>query len=61
MAYYNSQPPMAGLSSALAMQGRLGDSTLVHMNPMEVEMLKTMSPDGSLSINPETGLPEAFK
>ena len=61
MAYYNSQPPMAGLSSALAMQGRMGDSTLVHMNPMEVEMLKTMSPDGSLSINPETGLPEAFK
>jgi len=52
---------MAGLSSALAMQGRMGDSTLVHMNPMEVEMLKTMSPDGSLSINPETGLPEAFK
>ena len=61
MDYYRSQPPMAGLSSALAMQGRMGDSTLVHMNPMEVEMLKTMSPDGSLSINPETGLPEAFK
>ena len=61
MAYYNSEPPMGGLSSALAMQGRMGDSTLVHMNPMEVEMLKTMSPDGSLSINPETGLPEAFK
>jgi hypothetical protein len=61
MAYYNSQPPMAGLSAALAMQGRLGDSTLVHMNPMEVEMLKTMSPDGNLSYNPETGLPEAFK
>jgi hypothetical protein len=61
MAYYNSQPPMAGLSAALAMQGRLGDSTLVHMNPMEVEMLRTMSPDGNLSYNPETGLPEAYK
>ncbi|MDB2362158.1 hypothetical protein N9V65_01755 [Flavobacteriales bacterium] len=58
---YTSEPPMSGLSSVLAMQGRLGDSTLVHMNPMEVEMLKTMSPDGRLSINPETGLPEAFK
>ena len=32
MDYYRSQPPMAGLSSALAMQGRMGDSTLVHMN-----------------------------
>jgi hypothetical protein len=31
------------------------------MNPMEVRMLETMSPDGRLSINPETGLPEAFK
>ena len=58
---YTSEPPMSGLSSVLAMQGRLGDSTLVHMNPMEVEMLKTMSPDGNLSYNPETGLPEAFK
>ena len=52
---------MGGLADALAMQGRRGDSTLVHMNPMEVRMLETMSPDGSLSINPETGLPEAFK
>ena len=52
---------MGGLADALAMQGRLGDSTLVHMNPMEVRMLETMSPDGRLSINPETGLPEAFK
>lgn len=52
---------MGGLADALAMQGRRGDSTLVHMNPMEVRMLETMSPDGRLSINPETGLPEAFK
>lgn len=52
---------MGGLADALALQGRRGDSTLVHMNPMEVRMLETMSPDGRLSINPETGLPEAFK
>jgi hypothetical protein len=62
MSYYQeNRPAMGGLADALAMQGRLGDSTLVHMNPMEVRMLETMSPDGRLSINPETGLPEAFK
>jgi len=62
MSYYQeNRPTMGGLADALAMQGRRGDSTLVHMNPMEVRMLETMSPDGRLSINPETGLPEAFK
>ena len=62
MSYYQeNRPVMGGLADALAMQGRRGDSTLVHMNPMEVRMLETMSPDGRLSINPETGLPEAFK
>jgi hypothetical protein len=62
MSYYQeNRPAMGGLADALAMQGRRGDSTLVHMNPMEVRMLETMSPDGRLSINPETGLPEAFK
>ena len=62
MSYYQeNRPSMGGLADALAMQGRRGDSTLVHMNPMEVRMLETMSPDGRLSINPETGLPEAFK
>jgi len=62
MSYYQeNRPTMGGLADALALQGRRGDSTLVHMNPMEVRMLETMSPDGRLSINPETGLPEAFK
>jgi hypothetical protein len=62
MSYYQeNRPAMGGLADALAMQGRRGDSTLVHMNPMEVRMLETMSPDGRLSINPETGLPEAYK
>jgi hypothetical protein len=62
MSYYQeNRPAMGGLADALAMQGRRGDSTLVHMNPMEVRMLEAMSPDGRLSINPETGLPEAFK
>lgn len=62
MSYYQeNRPTMGGLADALAMQGRRGDSTLVHMNPMEVRMLEAMSPDGRLSVNPETGLPEAFK
>ena len=65
MSYYNTQerprPPMGGLSQLMEMQGRRGDSELVHMNPVEVRMLEAMSPDGRLSINPETGLQEAFK
>ena len=58
MAY---QAPYSGLAQLMEMQGRRGDSMLVHMNPMEVRMLEAMSPDGSLSTNPDTGLPEAFK
>jgi len=39
--------------------GRYGDSVLMHVNPIEVEMLHNASPTG-LTINPETGQPEAF-
>jgi hypothetical protein len=47
----------------LASLGRNGDSMLVHMSPSEVAGLQglAMSQGGSLSINPQTGLPEAFK
>jgi hypothetical protein len=47
----------------LASLGRNGDSMLVHMSPSEVAGLQglAMSQGGSLTINPETGLPEAFK
>ena len=41
----------------IASKGRYGDSTLVHMNPTEITGLAQM---GQMTINPETGLPEAF-
>lgn len=45
----------------LAAQGRGGDSTLVHMSPREVRSLQdlAMAHGGSLTTNPNTGLPEA--
>jgi len=54
MAYQTSQ--------GLASLGRNGDSVLVHMNPTEVAGLQSlaMAQGGSLTINPHTGLPEAF-
>jgi hypothetical protein len=43
-------------------QGRYGDTQLLHVSPKEVEALQTIAQAGgkSLSVNPETGLPEAF-
>jgi hypothetical protein len=54
MAYQSPQ--------GLASLGRNGDSMLVHMSPSEVAGLQglAMAQGGSLSINPHTGLPEAF-
>jgi len=54
MAYQTSQ--------GLASLGRNGDSMLVHMSPTEVAGLQglAMAQGGSLTINPHTGLPEAF-
>ena len=45
----------------MAAQGRGPDNTLVHMTPKEVESLQAlaMRHGGSLTINPQTGLPEA--
>ncbi len=45
----------------LSSQGRGPDSTLVHMSPGEVKSLQqiAMAHGGSLTINPQTGLPEA--
>lgn len=45
----------------LATKGRGPDSTLVHMSPGEVKSLQSiaMAHGGSLTINPQTGLPEA--
>jgi len=58
MAYYiNRQAPMSGISSLLALRGRQGDSELVHMSKPELMMMRRM---GQLTVNPRTGLPEAF-
>jgi len=56
------QPTMNPIAQSLAGQGRYGDSMLVHMNPQEVAGLQAlaMRQGGSLTVNPETGLPEAF-
>ena len=44
----------------LASKGRYGDTMLVHMNPEELKWLAAKSPTGKLTINPDTGQPEAF-
>ena len=51
---------MKGIADVLANQGRYGDTMLVHMNPAEVQGLASLSPTGSLTVNPQTGQPEAF-
>lgn len=49
---------LAEMADHLASKGRLGDSMLVHMNPYEVSALAKLP--GGLTVNPDTGLPEAF-
>lgn len=53
---------MEQLAQGLASLGRNGDSMLVHMTPKEVQGLQqlALAKGGSLTINPQTGLPEAF-
>jgi hypothetical protein len=53
---------MKDLAKGLAALGRNGDSTLVHMHPGEVAGLQALakSQGTTLTINPDTGLPEAF-
>jgi hypothetical protein len=52
---------LASVAQQVAAEGRRGDSTLVHMTNDEVEGLQSLANlmGGSLTINPETGLPEA--
>jgi hypothetical protein len=49
-------------TQGLASLGRNGDTMLMHVSPREVQGLQglAMSHGGSLTINPHTGLPEAF-
>ena len=50
-------------AQGLASLGRNGDTMLMHVNPDELRGLQglAMAQGGSLTINPDTGLPEAFK
>ena len=49
-------------AQGIASLGRNGDSMLMHVSPREVQGLQglAMAQGGSLTINPDTGLPEAF-
>jgi len=49
--------PNSGLANLMAMKGRYGDTELVHMSKPEIAGLASL---GQLTVNPETGLPEAF-
>ena len=55
-----NQYPAKPMMDQMAQYGRYGDSMLVHMNPVEVAGIASLSPTGSLTINPVTGQPEAF-
>jgi hypothetical protein len=50
------------IANGLASLGRNGDSVLVHMQPQEVAGLQSIAKANgtSLTINPQTGMPEAF-
>jgi len=52
---------LAGLAQQLQSRGRGEDTMLVHMTPKEVDSLQSLATaaGGSLSTNPDTGLPEA--
>ena len=49
-------------AQGIASLGRYGDTTLMHMRPDEVEQLTALSRanGGDITINPKTGMPEAF-
>jgi len=53
----NSSAPYGGLANLMALKGRMGDTELVHMSKPEIAGLASL---GKLTINPSTGLPEAF-
>ena len=53
----NRNAPMSGLANLMALKGRMGDTELVHMSKPEIRGLASL---GKLTVNPSTGLPEAF-
>jgi len=54
-----NQYPAKPIMDEMAKHGRYGDSMLVHMNPVEVAGIASLTP-GGLTTNPVTGQPEAF-
>lgn len=55
-------PQLSGIAKALAAQGRNGDTELIHVSRKELETLKKYGDELGihLTVNPQTGLPEAF-
>lgn len=49
----------AEAAEKLAAKGRHGDTMVVHMHPLEVAWMNSVTP-GGLTTNPDTGQPEAF-
>lgn len=53
----NYNRPYKNMADQVAGRGRYGDTTLMHVNPAEVQALSNVAP---LTVNPDTGYPEAF-
>lgn len=55
---------IASLAKQVASKGRGGDSTLLHIHPSELKgmeaVLRSLDPDIEITLNPETGMYEAF-
>ena len=51
--------PYESVADLIASKGRYGDTMLMHVNPGELESLDKAYP-GVITINPDTGQPEAF-
>ena len=51
------EAPLSPMADELASRGRYGDNMLLHVRPDEIQGLASL---GTLTINPDTGLPEAF-
>jgi hypothetical protein len=60
--YNFAEGGLANAAQNLAARGRYGDSTLVHMAPEELSGLRALAraQGTDMTINPRTGLPEAF-
>ena len=59
MGSESSPPAYAGMAGELSSYGRNGDTTMMHVNPAEIDGLEKLL-GRSLSINPDTGMREGF-